>query len=93
MTDAATMPPKQSIWTRPAAAATDAATAKAGDAKPALGADGKPIAGDAKSATDAKGTDTKSLPDAKPVSPASKPIAPASKPVKTDDGLRNPFAM
>lgn len=96
MTDAATMPPKQSIWTRPAAAvaatatATDAAGAKAGDVKPALGADGKPIAGDAKSATEVKAG------DAKPQAPIAKPVPdakPAAKPVKTDDGLRNPFAM
>jgi len=98
LTDPATMPPKQSMWTRPAAPAasptsTETGAAKTGDAKPPIGTDGKPTTGDAKSATDAKPTT-----DAKPPATAIKPTPdvktpPAAKPVKIDDGLRNPFAM
>ena len=98
LTDPATMPPKQSMWTRPAAPAasptsTETGAAKTGDAKPPVGTDGKPTTGDAKSATDAKPTT-----DAKPPATAIKPTPdvktpPAAKPVKIDDGLRNPFAM
>jgi len=107
LTDPATMPPKQSIWTRPAGAgtATETAAAKTGDAKPAVGADAKQVAGDAKSATDAKPAvvDSKTPVSAAKPAPDAKPQAPAAKPVgdvktqapagKVPDGLRNPFAM
>jgi hypothetical protein len=105
LTDPATMPPKQSIWTRPAGAATETTAAKTGDAKPAVGADAKQVAGDAKSATDAKPAvvDSKTpvgaakpAPDAKTQAPTAKPAGDAKTQApagKIPDGLRNPFAM
>jgi hypothetical protein len=107
LTDPATMPPKQSIWTRPAGAATatETAAAKTGDAKAAVGADAKQVAGDAKSAADAKPAvldnktpvgAAKPAPDAKPQAPAAKPASDAktqAPAATTTDGLRNPFAM
>ena len=99
MTDPATMPPKQSIWTRPAVPAgpaADAQAAKIGDAKAPAPGDAKPAA-DGKPATDAKpATDGKPALVAPGVKPGAevKPVAPAAKPAKAnEDGLRNPFAM
>ena len=109
LNEPATMPPKQSIWTRPAAPAGAAAAGtapadavKAGDAKPQAGADVKAAVGDAKPGLDGKTAPlaTKPAADGKtpplPIKPATdaKPVAPAAKPAKTgDDGLRNPFAL
>ncbi len=99
LTDPATMPPKQSMWTRPAAPAaspttTEAGAAKTGDAKVPAVADGKQTTGDAKPTTDAKlAAETKPAATAvKPPADAKTPPPPA-KPAKIDDGLRNPFAM
>ena len=109
LNEPATMPPKQNIWTRPAAPAGAAAagtapadTVKAGDGKPQAGADVKAAVGDAKPGLDGKDGATFSQTSSGRQDTASAYQAghrcqaggSCGKPAKTgDDGLRNPFAL
>lgn len=87
-TEAATMPPKQSLWVRPAAAPADAKTTESAGVGDAKVVDGK--TGDAK-ATDAKTADGKMAADGKAaqVKPDAKAATGAAKPgVGTGTGAK-----